>query len=70
MNGFAGTVALGHPGNARCEGDPLSIAIAPVEAIEEHPSDDQSVLQWRKLTSLVAQAEAEACEVVRAYRLR
>ena len=66
----AGTVTLRHPRNARCEGDTQSISITLVEAIEEHPPDGQKALHWRLLTSLAAQTEAEACEIVRLYRLR
>lgn len=66
----AGTVTLRHPRNARCEGDAPSISITLVEAIEEHPPDGQKALHWRLLTSLAAQTEAEACEIVRLYRLR
>ncbi len=66
----ADTITLRHPRNARGEGDAQSIAITLVEAIEEHPPAGQTALHWRLLTSLAAQTEAEACEIVRLYRLR
>ena len=66
----AGTVSLRHPRNGRGEGDAPSIAITLVEAVEDHPPAGQAALHWRLLTSLAAQTEADACEVVRLYRLR
>lgn len=66
----ADTVTLRHPRNARHAGDADSIALTLVEAVEEHPPAGQAALHWRLLTSLAAQTEAEACEIVRLYRLR
>ena len=66
----AGTVVLRHPRNARREGDPDRITISLVEAIETDPPEGQPPLHWRLLTTLPAQTEAEAAEIVRLYRLR
>lgn len=66
----AGTVSVRHPRNGRSEGDAPSLAITLVEAAEDHPPAGQAALHWRLLTSMSAHTEADACEVVRLYRLR
>jgi hypothetical protein len=66
----AGTVLLRRPRNARREGDPASLRITLVEAIEPNPPPGKIPLHWRLLTTLAATTEAEAADIVRLYRLR
>lgn len=65
-----GTVVLRHPRHGRREGDAERIAVTLVEAIEADPPAGAVPLHWRLLTTLPAQSEAEAAEIVRLYRLR
>jgi IS4 transposase len=66
----AGRVLLRHPRHARRRGDPAVIAVTLVEAVEMAPPEGGTPLHWRLLTTLPAETEAEAAEVVRLYRLR
>jgi hypothetical protein len=66
----AGTVRLCHPRNARREGDPDSLCLILVEAVETNPPEGAAPLHWRLLTTLPARCAAEAAEIVRLYRLR
>ena len=66
----ANTVQLRHPRHAKREGDPDSLPITLVEAVETNPPAGVTPLHWRLLTTLPANTEAEAAEVVRLYRLR
>lgn len=65
-----GTVVLGHPRHGRRDGDAERIVVTLVEAIEADPPAGAVPLPWRLLTTLPAQSEAEAAEIVRFYRLR
>lgn len=66
----AGAVTLRHPRNGRPEGDPASLEVALVEAVEENPPAGVAPLHRRPLTTSPARTEAEAAEAVRLYRLR
>jgi hypothetical protein len=66
----ASTVMLRHPRNARHEGDPGKLCITLVEALEANPPAGVTPLHWRLLTTLPAQTDADAAEIVRLYRLR
>lgn len=66
----AGAVLLRHPRNTRREGDPDSLRVTLVEAVETAPPSGATPLHWRLLTTLPATCEAEAAEIVRLYRLR
>ena len=66
----AGTVTLRRPLHARREGDPDSLCVTLVEAIETAPPPGKTPLHWRLLSTLPAATAAEAAEIVRLYRLR
>ena len=66
----AGTVTLRRPLHARREGDPDSLCVTLVEAIETAPPPGKKPLHWRLLSTLPAATAAEAAEIVRLYRLR
>lgn len=66
----AGAVTVRRPRNGRPEGDPATLEVALVEAVEEHPPPGAAPLRWRLLTTLPVRTEAEAAEAVRLYRLR
>lgn len=66
----AGAVSVRHPRNARREGDPASLEVALVEAVEEGPPPGIEPLRWRLPTTLPVGTGAEAAEAVRLYRLR
>jgi hypothetical protein len=66
----AGTVTVRHPRNGRDEGDPDSLDIHLVEAIERDPPAGVTPLHWRLLTTLPIGSETEVAEIVRLYRLR
>ena len=66
----AGTVALKHPSNGRHDGDPHSLDITLVEAVETCAPPGATPLHWRLLTTLAASDEGAAEEIVRLYRLR
>ena len=66
----AGRVSLRRPRNGRAEGDPASLELTFVEAIERDPPDGVAALHWRLLTTLAVEDQAAAAEVVGLYRLR
>ena len=66
----AGTATMRHPCNGRRDGDPHTLDITLVEAIEVDPPAGVAPLHWRLLTTLPAPDEAAAAEIVRLYRLR
>jgi len=66
----AGVVELRHPRNGRREGDPDSLTLSLVEAVEVDPPDGVTPLHWRLITTLPADDLAAAMAVVQLYRLR
>ncbi len=66
----AGCVVVRRPRNAVAEGDADGLTLTLVEAVEAHPPEGEAALHWRLLTTLPAQTEAEAADIVRLYRLR
>lgn len=66
----AGTLTLKHPRNARRDGDPHSLGVTLVEAVEINAPPGATPLHWRLLTTLAATHESDAAEIVRLYRLR
>jgi hypothetical protein len=66
----AGEVELRHPRHGRREGDPATLTVRLVEALEIAPPAGAKPLHWRLLTTLVVSDLAAAIDVVRLYRLR
>lgn len=66
----AGTVRLKRPLHGAEVTDPEEVTLTLVEAREEEPPPTAPPIHWRLLTTLAADDAAQACEVVRLYRLR
>ena len=64
------TARLARPRNGLREGLPASLAVTVVDVREETPSDGESPVHWRLLTTHQAASAAEAFAVVDLYRRR
>jgi hypothetical protein len=66
----AGVVNLCHPRHGQREGDPATLAVTLVEAVEIEAPTGVKPLHWRLLTTLPGTDLAAAIDVVQLYRLR
>lgn len=66
----AGMVELRHPPHGRHEGDPATLAVTLVEAVEINAPNGVKPLHWLLLSTLPVNDLAAAIDVVQLYRLR
>ena len=66
----AGRITLRRPRNRLDEGDPKALCLTVVESYEVDPPNGVKPLNWRLLTSLAVDGEADAREIIHIYRQR
>ena len=66
----AGRITLRRPQNRLDEGDPKALCLTVVESYEVDPPKGVKPLNWRLLTSLAVDDEADAREIIHIYRQR
>ena len=66
----AGTVTLKRPGKGSTRSDPETVSMTLVEAREIDAPENETPLLWRLLTTMEVRDAADACDIVRLYRLR
>ena len=66
----AGAITLARPWNSHLDDCPRHVTVNAVEVFEAAPPPGAAALHWRLYTTLPVATAAEACEIVRIYRLR